>query len=98
MTGEGFDALIKTLEVMSPELAAKLKGAREAMGLPPPGVTTPTDHKPPAPVVNMPGAHITIKQDFRDQDPDRVALVFQRDLMRAATATRQSKLAGVFGF
>jgi hypothetical protein len=98
LTGEGFDALIKTLEVMSPELAAKLKGAREAMGVGAPAGTAGTHEKPPAPAVNMPGAHITIKQDFRDQDPDRVAMVFQRDLMRAATATRQSKLAGVFGF
>ncbi len=32
------------------------------------------------------GSQFHIKQDFRDQDPDRVALVFRRDIMRAAVA------------
>lgn len=34
--------------------------------------------------------NIYITQDFKDQDPDRVALVFQRDLTRAALAPRQA--------
>jgi hypothetical protein len=97
LTSQGFDELIKTLEVMSPELAARLKGARESLGVAAPGEKPATGEKPPGAVIHMPGAHINIHQDFRDQDPDRVALVFQRDLVRAATATRQSKLAGVFG-
>lgn len=34
--------------------------------------------------------NVYITQDFKDNDPDRVALVFQRDLARAATAPRQA--------
>jgi hypothetical protein len=33
---------------------------------------------------NFPGAVFNIKQDFRDQDPDRVAVVFQEDLQALA--------------
>jgi ABC-type transporter Mla subunit MlaD len=36
---------------------------------------------------------IQIHQDYRDQDPDRIALVFRRDLMKAATASLQAKTA-----
>ncbi|MFA6168604.1 MAG: hypothetical protein WC700_18405 [Gemmatimonadaceae bacterium] len=34
--------------------------------------------------LNFPGATFNIKQDFRDQDPDRVAVVFQEDLQALA--------------
>jgi hypothetical protein len=37
--------------------------------------------------------HIEIKQDFRDQDPDRIALIFRRDLQRAAHTSLQAKTA-----
>jgi hypothetical protein len=40
---------------------------------------------------------ITIKQDFRDQDPDRVAIVFKRDLERAASSRVGSVLGGRTG-
>lgn len=35
---------------------------------------------------------INIKQDFRDQDPDRVMLVFRKDLQREAANRLQSKI------
>lgn len=55
------------------------------------------DFKPPTNnITNHNTFHI--QQDFRDQDPDRIALVFQRDVMRAADARRQSRLAGAFGY
>jgi hypothetical protein len=44
------------------------------------------------PVQNFYGG-IHIKQDFRDQDPDRVVDVFRRDLVNQATNRRQSRLA-----
>lgn len=48
--------------------------------------------------INMNGGQtFNLKQDFRDQDPDRVFLVFQRDVSKAAAARTQSRLAGVFG-
>lgn len=38
-----------------------------------------------------------IKQEFRNQDPDRIAVVFQRDLVKHATRRVQSKRATIFG-
>lgn len=46
---------------------------------------------------NFNGA-ISIKQDFRDQDPDRVATVFKEDLARVGSSRLQSRYAGAFGF
>lgn len=48
--------------------------------------------------VNIKNAKFEIQQDFRDQDPDRVAVVFQRDLVRAAVRRVQTGRATVFGF
>lgn len=53
--------------------------------------------KPASPKFNIGSATFNIKQDFRDQDPDRVAIIFQRDLMRAAISRVQSNRATVFG-
>lgn len=48
--------------------------------------------------VNMGGGQtFNIKQDFRDQDPDRVAVVFQRDIVRASLSRRQSRMTSIFG-
>jgi len=38
-----------------------------------------------------------LKQDFRDQDPDRIAMIFQRDIINAAENRRNAKVGGVFG-
>jgi len=50
---------------------------------------------------NFSGA-ITMKQDFRDQDPDRIAVIFRRDLARAGEAPLSGKTtspgAGAFTF
>lgn len=43
------------------------------------------------------GAQFHIKQDFRDQDPDRVAVVFQRDITRSAENRVQARTVGPFG-
>jgi hypothetical protein len=47
--------------------------------------------------VNFNGNTFNIRQDFRDQDPDRVALVFQSDILRSAQARLQAKTAQPFG-
>ena len=52
---------------------------------------------PAAPVMNFSGP-ITIQQDFKDQDPDRVAVVFRRDLVRHATARIRANTHGGMGF
>lgn len=42
--------------------------------------------------------NIAVKQDFRDQDPDRVAIVFKRELGKIGSSRLQSRLASPFGF
>jgi hypothetical protein len=88
----GFDAFIHMLEEKAPELAAKLKDMANVVkkegGVK--GVGGPS--------VNFNGGQtFNIKQDFRDQDPDRIALVFRRDILRAAESRRQSRVATPFG-
>lgn len=52
---------------------------------------------PSGPSIQMNGGQtFHIKQDFRDQDPDRVAVVFREDLMKAAFARTSAKTP--FGF
>jgi hypothetical protein len=43
------------------------------------------------------GQTFQIKQDFRDQDPDRIAVIFQRDIARAAENRLQGGTGGAFG-
>jgi hypothetical protein len=43
------------------------------------------------------GQVFQIKQDFRDQDPDRIAVIFQRDIARAAESRLQARTALPFG-
>jgi hypothetical protein len=85
----GFDALYKVIEEQSPELRKKIDSFRNTLA----GVGI----KGQAPSVNFYGSHFSIKQDFRDQDPDRIMQVFKRDLAREATSRRQSRTAGAFG-
>lgn len=52
------------------------------------------DNKPPPKVMQFNGGQtFNIKQDFRDQDPDRIAVVFKRDMMRAAESRLQARTA-----
>lgn len=54
--------------------------------------------KPPPTVMQFNGGQtFNIKQDFRDQDPDRVALVFRQDVQRAAENRLQARTALPFG-
>lgn len=58
------------------------------------------DKKPEPPKVSLSGGGpvtINIKQDYRDQDPDRVAVVFQRDLEKAAYRRLSSMNTTPFG-
>lgn len=47
--------------------------------------------------MNFPGAKIDIKQDFKDQDPDRIAAVFREDLAKHAFTRIGSQFSDVFG-
>ena len=54
--------------------------------------------KPPPTVMQFNGGQVfNLKQDFRDQDPDRVAVTFFRDVRQAAENRLQSRNALPFG-
>lgn len=53
--------------------------------------------RPAQPVNDFRGSTFNLKMDFRDQDPDRVAVVFQRDINRAAEARITARTAIPFG-
>jgi hypothetical protein len=44
------------------------------------------------------GQTFNIKQDYRDQDPDRIALLFQRDIIKAAENRHGARTAAPLGF
>jgi hypothetical protein len=76
LTAEGFEALATMVEGQSKEFAELLRGRAGE------GKTAPAT--PAAPKVVMTGGQtFQIKQDFRDQDPDRVAIMFERDIGRS---------------
>jgi|SRR5579859_1043698 len=86
----GFGEFLKMLDEKSPELAEKLKTM--AKGL------TPSDIKGQGPSVNMFGGQtFNIKQDFREADPDRVMVVFRKDLVNQAMNRRQARNSTPFG-
>jgi hypothetical protein len=48
--------------------------------------------------INMSGGQtFKINQEFRNADPDRMAVVFHRDMVRAATSRVQAQTSGAFG-
>lgn len=85
----GFDSLATILGDKGADIAQKLKGLLdEANGK---GVT------PTKPVVQFNNNTFNLRQDFRDQDPDRVALVFRQDIVKAAENRRQARSGSAFG-
>lgn len=84
----GMDAMMKIIQNLDPELAKEMK--KKANPLSGVGVKAPVVHN------NFSGA-ISIKQDFRDQDPDRIALVFKRDLEKHAMARTTARTGPTFG-
>jgi hypothetical protein len=86
--GEGVGALLNLMT----ETDAKTKELLTQMAAPTPG----KDDKPPPSQFSLSGGgpvNITMHQDFRDQDPDRIALIFNRHLQREAVASLQAKTA-----
>lgn len=89
MSDEGFRALADAVEAGGSEFADQAKAIRDLIGS--------KEHQKMQVHFNMPGAHITVQQDFRDQDPDNVALVFKRDLVHAAVNKLGSGFSVPFG-
>jgi hypothetical protein len=73
LTSEGFEALAGMVESQSKEFAELLRGrASEGKSK----AATPAAPK----VVMTGGQTFNVKQDFRDQDPDRVAIMFEKGI------------------
>lgn len=89
MSDEGFRALATALEAGGDQFADQAKAIRDLLGS--------KEHTKMNVHFSMPGAHIQIQQDFRDQDPDNVAVVFERDLKRAAMNRLGSGFSVPFG-
>lgn len=53
---------------------------------------------PPPKIVMNGGQTFNVKQDFRNQDPDRVAIVMRKDLARAVERRTGGRGAGAFGY
>ncbi len=90
LTAEGFEALSKLVEGSSKEFADALKGraAEQSKGA----------SGPAAPKVVMTGGQtFNVKQDFRDQDPDRVAIVFEEGIGRLVERRIGSSASTPFG-
>jgi len=91
LTAEGFDTLAGLVGDKAKDFAEQLKNVS---GL----VSAKEAAKPAAPQINFSGGQtFNIKQDFRDQDPDRVAIVFRRDLQTQATRRYQASTGLPFG-
>lgn len=73
LTSEGFEALASMVESQSKEFAELLRGRASE------GKTRAAT--PAAPKIVMTGGQtFNVKQDFRDQDPDRVAIMFEKGI------------------
>jgi hypothetical protein len=82
----GYDALSQTAEKFGLPMFGK--GAREGVG----GAMPKIAH-----VAMNGGQTFHIKQDFKDKDPDRIALIFRRDIAKAALTRTASRFGSPFG-
>lgn len=87
----GMEAFVKSVEDHSPEVAEKFKKMLAGLHS---GHVEDIKGKGGA-TFNI--GNVTIHQDFRDQDPDRVIFAFRRDLMKHAVARTQSRVSSPFG-
>jgi len=91
LTDEGWKALADSIESggsqfkdIAQMFRDQIKGGAEKLTMKPPNF-------------NFSGSTFKIQQDFRDQDPDRVALQFKEDLTREATNRLGSGFSTPFG-
>jgi hypothetical protein len=88
--GGGLDALMKVIGDKAPELARQLKEMQS-------GRVGKEGIIPPAHNINFNGSHFQIHQDFKDQDPDRLMVLFRQDLAKAARNRIESRSSTPFG-
>lgn len=89
MLGNGYAALLEALknEGNADALAKIKKGGTPSLGLPPKGNIIQNFNGP-----------ISVKQDFRDQDPDQIMVMMKRDFAKQGMNRLQSRLGGIYGF
>lgn len=85
LTDEGWKALADSIAAGGEEFSGLAQLFRDRAG----GDAAAMDKKF-KPVMNFSGSTFKIQQDFRDQDPDRIALVFKEDLVKAASSRLQA--------
>lgn len=91
MTSEGYKWLADLTQQSAGEFSDSLKRLAEE-------AAKKEKKTASAPIVNFNGGQtFKIQQDFRDQDPDKVFYVMQRDVLAAATRRLQSSYATPFG-
>ena len=94
LSAEEFTKLADTLEKSGGDVAEVVKGLRERAGK----SSESTNEKGVVPLnVFNGGQTFQIKQDFRDQDPDRIAAIFSRDLSLAAENRSMARTSLAFG-
>lgn len=93
LSAQELEGLAKLLEEKVPEVA---KALRESAGFAAEAEKTGEKGAVPLNVFNG-GQTFQIKQDFRDQDPDRISFIFQRDLAKAAENRLQARTSLPFG-
>lgn len=89
MTAEGFEALAKLVEGSSKDFAMELRAQAKSKS---------EGSKPAPPTINMTGGQtFKITQDFRDQDPDRVAIALEEGIGRLVTRRVAAGTSSPFG-
>ncbi len=89
MTAGGFDALAELVKGQAEGFADKLKQKADF---------APGGAKPDVPKVQFNGGQtFKVQQDFRDEDPDRIALVFQKGILDSAEKRLQASTSTPFG-
>lgn len=90
MTAEGFDSLAALVAGQAEGFAEKLK---QKADFDPGSKNTPDVPK----IAFNGGQTFKIQQDFRDEDPDNIAYVFQRDVLKSAERRLQASTSTPFG-
>jgi len=91
----GFDGFLNRLGTTTRTFVDRLSNMYQETN---PQKVKPAEAKAKSPAINMSGGQtFNIKQEFREADPDRIALFFRRDLVRAATSRTRSRVRTPFG-
>lgn len=93
MTAEGFGKLSQVATEMGEEFRTIANMSRERQGL-----EIDMSARQTAPQVNFNGGQVfKIQQEFREQDPDRIAVAFERRITQAAVSRVQASTTTPFG-